>query len=121
MARKKAAGRILELVWWKDAESEIREPINPTLPRFFTVGFVVQDDDEVVILSHEFPEGEAKHDAAQDWTKIPKALVLGRFVVWRGEIAPALFKRPENRPAAGGPSASVPPPTSGPDRIDHSL
>jgi hypothetical protein len=80
-------------VEWNDAYFVVREKldIGPVLQH--TVGYVVHEDNDQLILAHEIRSNDDWLDEEMDYTKVPKAMIvarveLGTVQVVKDEAAP---------------------------------
>lgn len=76
--KKSPPNAVVESIIWRDASMEMREKLDTSPVIKHTVGFVVHDDKDQVILAHEVSVVEDWLDDFMDYTKIPVGLILKR-------------------------------------------
>jgi hypothetical protein len=73
----------VEVIMWRDAFFSRKTVMDSNLARLVTVGFVVYEDDEKVILAYEIEKSGEFRKKEMDYTAIPKALIEDRRAVAR--------------------------------------
>lgn len=78
----------LEAVWWEDVIRRTRQPLDLRSATVMTLGAVVYEDEELLILAQEIDPDE-KHwlKSEMDQVRIPKRLILRRIPTGKVPVA----------------------------------
>lgn len=81
MAKRKKPSPLtvsVEAIIWNDASFELKEKLDTSPVLLHTVGFVVHEDAQQVLLAHEVGSVEDWMHEDMDYTRIPVSLILQR-------------------------------------------
>ena len=77
--RKKSPATVdVDIVLWLDADGKFRSLLDTSPVHNQTVGMVVHEDDNQVVLAHEISVTDDWLEQELDYTKIPKVLIIKR-------------------------------------------